>query len=41
MARTLRWLPPLGRLPGAEVVVAAGEAAHCRGGCLYWRATWS
>jgi hypothetical protein len=25
MARTLRWSPPLGRLPGAEVVTAAGE----------------
>jgi hypothetical protein len=23
MARTLRWSPPLGRLPGAEVVAAA------------------
>jgi hypothetical protein len=22
---------------GAEVVVAAGEAPHCRGGCLRWR----
>jgi hypothetical protein len=22
---------------GAEVVTAAGEAAHCRGGCLRWR----
>jgi hypothetical protein len=22
---------------GAEVVAAAGEAAHCRGGCLRWR----
>jgi hypothetical protein len=21
---------------GAEVVVAASEAAHCRGGCLRW-----
>jgi hypothetical protein len=27
MARMLRWSPPLGRLPGAEVVAAAGEAA--------------
>jgi hypothetical protein len=25
MARTLRWSPPLGRLPGAEVVASAGE----------------
>jgi hypothetical protein len=25
MARTLRWSPPLGRLPGAEVVTSAGE----------------
>jgi hypothetical protein len=39
MARTLRWSPPLGRLPDVEVVAAAGEAAHCRGGCLCWRAT--
>jgi hypothetical protein len=38
MARMLRWSPPLGRLPGAEVVAAAGEAARCRGGCLCWRA---
>jgi hypothetical protein len=37
MARMLRWLPPLGRLPGAEVVAAASEAARCRGGCLCWR----
>jgi hypothetical protein len=22
---------------GADVVAAAGEAAHCRGGCLHWR----
>jgi hypothetical protein len=22
---------------GAEVAAAAGEAAHCRGGCLRWR----
>ena len=36
MARMLRWLPPLGRLPGAEVVAAASEAARCRGGCLCW-----
>jgi hypothetical protein len=34
----LRWSPPLGRLPGVEVVAAAGEAARCRGGCLCWRA---
>jgi hypothetical protein len=26
MARTLRWSPPLGRLPGAEVVAAAGKS---------------
>jgi hypothetical protein len=38
MARMLRWSPPLGRLPDAEVVAAAGEAARCRGGCLCWRA---
>jgi hypothetical protein len=38
MARTLRWSPPLGRLPGVEVVVAAGEAARWRGGRLRWRA---
>jgi hypothetical protein len=38
MARTLRWSPPLGRLPGAEVVATAGEAARCRGGRLRWRA---
>jgi hypothetical protein len=38
MASMLRWSPPLGRLPGAEVVAAAGEAARCRGGCLCWRA---
>jgi hypothetical protein len=25
MARTLRWLPPLGRLPGVEVAAAAGK----------------
>jgi hypothetical protein len=25
MARTLRWSPPLGRLPGAEVVASTGE----------------
>jgi hypothetical protein len=37
MARMLRWLLPLVRLPGAEVVAAAGEAARCRGGCLCWR----
>jgi hypothetical protein len=42
MVRMLRWSPPLGRLPGAEVVAAigaevvasAGEATRCRGGCL-------
>jgi hypothetical protein len=46
MARMLRWSPPLGRLPGAEVVAAVGaevsasasEAARYRGGCLCWRA---
>jgi hypothetical protein len=37
----MRWSPPLGRLLGAEVVAAAGEAARCRGGCLCWRAAWS
>jgi hypothetical protein len=25
MARMLRWSPPLGRLPGVEVVASAGE----------------
>jgi hypothetical protein len=35
MARMLRWSPPPGRLPDAEVVAAAGEATRCRGGCLY------
>jgi hypothetical protein len=25
MAHTLRWSPPLGRLPSAEVVASAGE----------------
>jgi hypothetical protein len=39
MVRKLRWLPPLGRLPDAEVVATAGEAARCRGGRLRWRAT--
>jgi hypothetical protein len=38
MVRMLRWSPPLGRLPSAEVVATTGEAAHCRGGCLCWRA---
>jgi hypothetical protein len=41
MARMLRWSPPLGRLPGAEVLEAAGEAARCRGGRLCWRAAQS
>ena len=26
MARTLRWSPPLGRLPGAKVVASASES---------------
>jgi hypothetical protein len=30
MARTLRWSPPLGRLPGAEVVAAAGKPSVLR-----------
>jgi hypothetical protein len=38
MACMLRWSPPLGRLPGVEVLVTAGEAARCGGGCLCWRA---
>jgi hypothetical protein len=38
MAHMLRWSPPLGGLPSTEVVAAAGEAARCSGGCLYWRA---
>jgi hypothetical protein len=38
MARMLRWSPPLGRLPGVEVVAATGEVAHCKGGCLCWQA---
>jgi hypothetical protein len=38
MAHALRWPPPLVRLPGAEVVAAAGEAARCRGGCRCWQA---
>jgi hypothetical protein len=37
----LRQPPPTGAevvaVVGAEVVAAAGEAAHCRGGCLRWR----
>jgi hypothetical protein len=36
MARTLRWSPLLGRLPGTEVVIAAGEAAQRRGGLRRW-----
>jgi hypothetical protein len=39
MAGTLRRSPLLGRLPGAEVVAAAGEAVRFRGGYLCWRAT--
>jgi hypothetical protein len=27
MARTLRWSPPLGRLPDGEVVAAAGKSS--------------
>src|SRR5688572_15880091 len=30
MARTLRWSPPLGRLPGAEVVAVAGKPSVLR-----------
>jgi hypothetical protein len=41
MARMLRWSPPLGRLPGAEVVAATGETARCIGGCFCWRASQS
>jgi hypothetical protein len=26
-----------GPVVGAEVVAVAGEAAHCRGGCLRWQ----
>jgi hypothetical protein len=34
--------PPIGAkvvaaVGGADVVAAAGEAVHCRGGCLHWR----
>jgi hypothetical protein len=40
-SRVLRQPPPTGAevatVVGAEVVVAAGEAAHYRGGCLRWR----
>jgi hypothetical protein len=39
--RVLRQPPPTGAevaaVIGAGVVVAAGEAARCRGGCLRWR----
>jgi hypothetical protein len=38
MARTLRWSPLLGRLPGAEVIASAGEPARSRGGHRRWRA---
>jgi hypothetical protein len=40
-SRLVRQSPPTGvevaAVVGARVVVAAGEAAHCRGGCLRWR----
>jgi hypothetical protein len=40
-SRVLRQPPPTGvevaAVVGAEVVATAGEAAHCRGGCLRWR----
>jgi hypothetical protein len=40
-SRMLRQPPPTGAevvaVVGAEVVVAAGEAARCRGGCLCWQ----
>jgi hypothetical protein len=43
--RTSLWVPgqplPIGAevvaaTGGADVVASAGEAAHCRGGCLRW-----
>jgi hypothetical protein len=40
-SHVLRQQPPTGAevaaVVGAEVVVADGEAARCRGGCLRWR----
>jgi hypothetical protein len=41
-SRMLEQPPPIGAevvaaAGGSEVVAAAGEAAHCRGGCLRWR----
>jgi hypothetical protein len=41
-SRVLGQPPPIGvevvtTVGGADVVAAAGEAAHCRGGCLCWR----
>jgi hypothetical protein len=41
-SRVLEQPPPIGAevvaaAGGSEVVAAAGEAAHCRGGCLRWR----
>jgi hypothetical protein len=41
-SRVLGQSPPIGAkvvaaVGGADVVAAAGEAAHCRGGCLRWR----
>jgi hypothetical protein len=40
-SHVLRQPPPTGAevaaVVGAEVVAAAGEATHCRGGCLRWR----
>jgi hypothetical protein len=40
-SRVLRQPPSTGAevaaVVGAEVVAAAGEATHCRGGCLRWR----
>jgi hypothetical protein len=40
-SRVLGQPPPIGAevvaaAGGAEVVATAGEAAHCRGGCLRW-----
>jgi hypothetical protein len=40
-SRVLRQPPPIGAkvaaVIGAEVAAAAGEAAHCKGGCLRWQ----
>jgi hypothetical protein len=41
-SRVLGQPPPIGAevivaADGADVVATAGEATHCRGGCLRWR----